>query len=99
MPCTLQTTGNMLRVRQWNVPDDHGCWNQENPGWDLGTEYKSDRYRPHLPPAIDNTNSDEPATGHAAADACGWSEHDSTPPTVNAKQGRDRHAGRVKTEL
>ena len=48
------------------------------PAGSLALEYKCDRCRPHLPPAIGNIN--------AATDARGRSEHDSAPPTVHAEQ-------------
>ena len=76
----------VLGVPQRTTTVDCQRQNQEQPAPGDATEYKSDRRRPHLPPATDNTNSDEPATGHDAGDACGRSEHDSSPPTVLAEQ-------------
>ena len=73
----------VLGVPQRTTTVDCQRQNQEQPAPGDATEYKSDRRRPHLPPATDNLNRDEPAVGH---DACGRSEHDSAPPTVRAEQ-------------
>ena len=76
----------VLGVPQRTTTVDCQRQNQEQPAPGGATEYKSDRRRPHLPPATDNLNRDEPATGHDADDACGRSEHDFFPPTVLAEQ-------------